>query len=180
MDTDINAVSFYNLNGESYSNSFIGVLSYEFLKGLDIKFGYKFNDVQVTLRDGITRSKPMVAKHRGLISVDYETPNKKWDFNINTQLVGESRFANVLDNPKHNDEQHIGKTKPYALVNAHINYKLRENFEIYVGGENLTSFTQDNPILDWQNPFSENFDATHIYAPINGRMGYIGIRYSID
>ncbi|MFT5385466.1 MAG: hypothetical protein ACI81W_002874, partial [Saprospiraceae bacterium] len=29
-------------------------------------------------------------------------------------------------------------------------------------------------------PFGEHFDATHIYAPINGAMGYLGIRYSID
>lgn len=180
MDSDVNAVLFYNLDGVSYSNSFIGVLSFEVLKGLDLKLGYKFNDVQVTLQDDITRSKPMVAKHRGLVSVDYVTPNKKWDFNINSQLVGRSRFANLLDNPKHNSEQHIGDTKPYALINAHVNYKLKDNFEIYVGGENLTGFTQDQPILDWQNPFSENFDATHIYAPINGAMGYIGIRYSID
>ncbi len=180
MDTDINAVSFYNLDGKSFSNSFIGVLSYEVLKGLDVKLGYKFNDVQVTLQDGVTRARPMVAKHRGLVSIDYVTPNERWDFNINSQLVGKSRFADLVDNPTHNSDQHIGDTKQYALFNAHVNFKLRENFEIYVGGENLGSFTQDNPILDWQNPFGENFDATHIYAPINGRMGYLGIRYFID
>ncbi len=180
MDAEIDAVFFYNLNGESYSNSLISVLSYEILPGLDIKVGYKFNDVQVTFQDGETRTKPLVAKHRGLISIDYATPNSKWDFNVNTQLVGKSRFAHVTDNPFHNDEQHIGETKPFALVNAHMNYKLRDNFEIYIGGENLTGFTQANPILDWQNPFGEYFDATHIYAPITGTMGYLGIRFWLD
>jgi len=105
MDTDVNAVSFYNLNGKSYSNSFISVLSYEVIKGLDVKVGYKFNDVQITFQDGETRSKPMVAKHRGLVSIDYITPNEKWDFNINSQLVGKSRFADLFDNPTHNSDQ---------------------------------------------------------------------------
>jgi outer membrane receptor for ferrienterochelin and colicin len=180
MDAAIDAVFFYNLDGKSYSNSLITVLSYEVLKGLDIKVGYKFNDVQVTFQDGETRPKPLVAKHRGLISVDYATPNEKWDFNVNTQLVGKSRFAHVTGNPFHNDEQHLGQTKPFALVNAHFNYKVRDNFEIYVGGENLTGFTQENPILDWQNPFGEYFDATQIYAPITGAMGYMGIRFWLD
>lgn len=180
MDTDVSAVSFYNLNGKSYSNSFLSVLSYEAFKGFSFKLGYKFNDVQLTFRDGETRSKPMVAKHRGLVALEYETPNAKWDFNINSQIVGESRFAHVTDNPFHNDEQHLGVTKPYALFNAHINYKITENFEVYVGGENLSNFTQADPIIDWENPFSEHFDATHIYAPIAGVMGYVGVRYSID
>ncbi len=180
MDADINRVLFYNLNGQSYSNSFIGVLSYDLFKGFSAKVGYKFNDVQITFRDGETRSKPMVAKHRGLIALEYETPDKKWDFNVNSQLVGESRFVHITDNPFHNDEQHAGATKPFMLINAHINYKVTSAFEIYVGVENLTNFTQEDPILDWQNPFGQYFDATHIYAPIAGAMGYFGIRYSID
>jgi outer membrane receptor for ferrienterochelin and colicins len=179
-DTDISAVSFYNLNGKSYSNSFLSVLSYELFKGLDIKLAYKFNDVKVTFQDGETRSKPMVAKHRGLVAIDYTFPNEKLDFSVNSQLVGESRFANLIDNPYHTDEQHSGSTSPFALINAHVNYKITDHFEVYVGGENLSNFTQKDPILDWQNPFGEHFDATHIYAPIIGAMGYIGIRYSID
>lgn len=180
MDADINRVFFYNLNGKSYANSFISVLSYDLFKGFTAKLGYKFNDVKITFMDGELRSKPMVAKHRGLISLDYEMPNKKWDFNVNSQLVGESRFVHVIDNPFHNDEQHLGFTKPFMLINAHVNHKINERFEVYVGGENLTNFTQENPIIDWQNPFGQYFDATHVYAPIAGAMGYVGIRYSID
>ncbi len=180
MDSDINAVLFYNLKGKSYSNSFLSVLSYEFFKGLDIKLGYKFNDVQITYQDGETRSKPLVAKHRGLIAIDYTPPGEKWDFSINSQIVGKSRFAHIIDNPYHNNEQHQGSTSPYALINAHINYKVNDRFEVYVGGENLSNYTQEDPIINWQNPFSEFFDATHIYAPINGTMGYFGIRYSIE
>ncbi len=180
MDSEINSVLFYNLNGKSYSNSFLSVLSYEMFKGFNFKLGYKINDVQITFQDGETRSKPMVAKHRGLVALEYETPNEKWDFNVNSQLIGKSRFAHVTDNPFHNDEQHIGETKPYALFNAHINYKFTDNFEVYIGGENLSNFTQADPIIDWENPFGQYFDATHIYAPIAGAMGYVGIRFSID
>ena len=180
MDSDYRLVQFYNLNGTSYANSFLGVLSYEILKGLDIKLAYKFNDVKITYLDGELRDKPLVAKHRGLVTLDYTTPDEKWDFNSNVQLVGKQRFANLLGNPLHTAEQHKGQTPAYALLNAQISRKIGERFELYAGCENITNFTQANPIIDWQNPFGDYFDATHIYAPITGAMGYIGFRYGIE
>lgn len=180
MDSDYQLVQFYNLNGKSFANSFLGVLSYEVLKGLDMKVAYKFNDVKITYLDGILQSKPLVAKHRGLVTLDYKTPNEKWEVNTNMQLVGQQRFADLLDNPVHNDEHHTGNAPAYALFNAQLTYNLNKNFELYGGCENIGNFTQTDPIIDWQNPFGDNFDATHIYAPITGAMGYIGLRYGIE
>ena len=40
--------------------------------------------------------------------------------------------------------------------------------------ENFLDYTQDNPILDSQNPFGNNFDASIIWAPIMGRLVYTG------
>jgi len=122
----------------------------------------------------------MVAKHRGLITLDYITPNEKWEFNTNSQLVGKQRFAHLWDNPFHNAEHHIGEAPSYAIINAQITRNIGERWEIYFGCKNLTNFTQNNPIIDWQNPFGENFDAGHIYAPITGATGYLGIRYGIE
>ena len=48
---------------------------------------------------------------------------------------------------------------------------------MYLGGENLANFKQENPIVDAQNPFGPDFDASLIYAPIFGRMAYIGMRW---
>ncbi len=179
MDSDYRFVDFYNLDGQSYSNSLLAVLSYELFKGFDFKLGYKFNDVKTTYQ-GVLRQRPMVAKHRGLIVIDYETPDEKWELNTNMQLVGQSRFADVIDNPYHTDEQHIGTAPAYAVVNAQLTYRITEKFELYAGAENLTNFRQPNPIIDWENPFGEYFDATHIYAPITGAMGFLGVRYGIE
>jgi len=178
MDSDYREVSFYNLDGKSFANSGLAVFSYELLTGLDMKLAYKYNDVKTTFQDNLT-TKPMVAKHRGLVTLDYKTPNEKWEASINSQIVGKSRFADVIGNPYHTDEQHTGETSRYALVNAQLTHNIGDNLEIYMGGENLTNFRQEDPIINWQNPFGEYFDATHIYAPITGAMGYIGVRWGI-
>jgi hypothetical protein len=54
-----------------------------------------------------------------------------------------------------------------------------ENFEIYFGGENIGSYTQENPILSSENPFGMNFDSTLVYAPIIAPMLYLGIRLKL-
>ena len=53
------------------------------------------------------------------------------------------------------------------------------DFEVYVGGENILNFVQENPIIDYENPFGNNFDASLIYAPVMGRLFYIGLRYKV-
>ena len=68
---------------------------------------------------------------------------------------------------------------PYSLMNAQLTRVFNDNFEIYVGGENLTSFTQENAVVAADHPFGTNFDTTMIYAPVMGRMFYAGFRYKL-
>ena len=169
--TTTDVISFYNLDGESFSNSLLSVFSWNVLRDWEVKLAYKYNDVRMTLRDGDLRQAPLVPKHRGLITLDYETPNEKWNVNTNVQLVGRQIFP---AGPR------AGTASPaYALLNGQISYDLGQ-WEIYLGGENLTSYVQANPIIDWENPFGENFDATQVFAPINGAMGYVGLRFGIE
>jgi len=178
-ETDFQQIRFYNLKGQSYSNSFLAVLSYELLKGLDLKLAYKLNDVHISYFDGVLIDRPMVARNHGLITLDYITPDENWQFNSSLQIVGQQRFAELRDNPYHNDEHHIGTAPAYVQLGAQVTRKFGE-FEIYLGGENLTNFIQPNPIIDAQNPFGDYFDATHIYAPITGAMGFVGIRWGLE
>lgn len=180
MDANFQEVQFYNLDGKSFANSILGMFTYEVLDGLDVKLGYKFNDVKMTFQNNGLRAKPMVARHRGLVALDYVTPNKKWEINTNMQLVGQSRFADLLDNPAHTTSIHAGDTPAYALVNGQVTHIFNDKFEVYAGMENITSYVQEDPIIDAGNPFGDNFDANHIYAPITGRMAYLGIRYGIE
>ena len=78
-----------------------------------------------------------------------------------------------------NPEAHLPEKSPaYCLLNAQITKKFRR-WEIYAGGENLTNYKQKNPIIASDDPFGENFDATVIYAPISGIMGYLGVRFTL-
>jgi outer membrane receptor protein involved in Fe transport len=163
-------LSFYNLDGVSYANSMQLDLAYELFNRFDVKMAYKINDVITTFR-GVDKTAPLTPEDRGLLNFSYATNFDKWMFDVTANYIGESRI------PSHSkiDEEF---SKPFNLYNAQITKRFRY-FDIYLGGENMLDYKQNNPILDANTPDSPIFDASLIYAPINGRMIYVGFRYKI-
>jgi hypothetical protein len=68
----------------------------------------------------------------------------------------------------------------FSTLNAQITKVFSNQFEIYVGGENITNARQINPILGSENPFGSNFDSTFVYGPIFGSMYYAGLRFKLN
>jgi hypothetical protein len=168
-------ISFYNLDGTSYSNSFQGEFSFQPLQRLDVKLAYKYYDVKTTYREKLLE-KPFVPKHRMLMNMDYVTEAEKWKFNFTVKWFGESRLPNTSSNPV--EFQRPEKSDSYYTLMAQVTKKFRW-FDVYAGGENLLDYRIPNPIIDPQNPFGNNFDATLIWGPVNGRIIYCGFRFKI-
>lgn len=169
---DPSKLRFYNLDGESYSNSFQFDLNYELFERFDIKLAYKINEVYSTF-DGMKKLSPLVPKNRALVNLAYATDHKKkWMFDATWNFIGESRI------PEH---QLLDKTtsEPFFIINSQVAKKFK-NFDVYLGGENLLSYRQESPILGSDDPFGSNFDASIIWAPVMGRLIYSGIRLKIN
>ena len=164
-------LAFYNLEGTSYANSIQLDLAYEVFEHFDVKMAYKINDVKSTF-SSIEKITPLTPKNRTLLNFSYATNSEKWKFDLTANYIGESRI------PAHS-EINQEFSDPFKLYNAQITKKLKA-FDVYLGVENILSYTQDNPILLANNPNSSDFDASLIYAPINGRMLYFGFRYKLD
>jgi outer membrane receptor for ferrienterochelin and colicins len=177
-ETNFEKVQFYNLTGKSYSNTLLAMITAEVLKGLNVKVAYKFNDVQTTFNNKIQQV-PLVAKHRGLLSVDYKTTSKKWLFNYTMSRIGQQRLADRSYTPPQYLHHFVSYSPSFYLINGSIN-RFFKSFEIYGGVENLADYTQHNPIIAYDNPTSIYFDATQVYAPMMGRRMYVGLRWWID
>ena len=64
------------------------------------------------------------------------------------------------------------------LLYAQITKRFK-GFDIYAGGENLTGFRQDNPIINAENPLADGFDASCVWGPLMGIRLYAGVRVTI-
>jgi len=163
-------VSFYNLDGDSFANSFQLGLNARLFRFIDARFAYKWYDVQVDYSHGLLQ-KPMQPKQRFFTNWGYA--GTKWRADITYQFTGKQRIPPSSSNPNGLESDTFG------LLNAQITYLPLVNFELYVGTENANNYQQSNPIQSANNPFSPTFDTSLVYAPVFGRMVYAGLRYTL-
>ena len=165
-------VSFYNLEGKSYAKSLQVDLEYEFSDNLYLKSTYKNYDVMKQYKSGFLQN-PLTPKNRFFTNIEASTITKsngsKWKFDLTYNWVGKQRI------PKHNLSLVKGFSNSYSLLNSQITKVFSKKFELYVGGENMSNYKQDKPVLGGY-PFGTDFDTSIVYAPIHGSLFYIGLR----
>lgn len=91
MDSNPHAVQFYNLQGKSYANSFQIEASYPLFKGFNILGAYRWTDAK-TNYGGKLMKKPLVSDYKALVTASYETPLRKWVFDLTSQFNGGGRM----------------------------------------------------------------------------------------
>ena len=166
--------NFYNSSlGKSKSDNY----QIEFLfskNNWNITAAYKKYDVKSYYQSGL-KEKPL--QPRNIIFFNYGIESNKvnesnWKFDITYNRLGKQR---LMLNPRDNYEF----TDPHFSINSQITRVFSSKFEVYVGGENLNNYKQENPIIMANDPFNQNFDASIIHGPIFGSIYYIGLRYKI-
>ncbi|TDS15885.1 TonB-dependent receptor domain-containing protein [Sphingobacterium paludis] len=171
------AVSFYNLDGKSFSNSLQADFRFMPIAHLETRFAYRLLDVQTDYQAGRLQ-KPLTAKHRGFVNMAYNL-HSGWSFDYTLNVVGKKRLPSTVENPAAYQLQ--AYSDAYVTMNAQVSKSLgkEKNLTVYLGGENLTNFFQKNPILAFDEPFGQFFDTNLLWGPIAGRLFYAGLRYTI-
>jgi outer membrane receptor for ferrienterochelin and colicins len=172
-EESISRIMVYNLDGKSYANTFQVELKYELIPRMDITAAFRYNDVKMTI-DQVLMREPLVNKYKGLFSVSYATNLKKWQFDVTAQFNGSARIPSTEQLPE--EYQMPAYSPVYTILNAQVT-KFYKRWEIYLGGENLTNYTQHQPIIASDDPFGPYFDASNIWGPISGIKIYAGVRF---
>lgn len=159
-------LSFENLDGKSYSHTFQVDATYSLFNGMSATAAFRLNDVKCTY-DGNLRQKPLTSRYKGLLTLSYKTPLELWQFDVTGQLNGGGKLYDQSSYPA------------YFQLQAQVTREFH-NFSLYLGGENLTNYKIDNPILHSHHPWSAAFDATQVWGPVTGAMAYVGIRFKLE
>ncbi len=154
-------VYIYNLDGKSYSNSIQVEAQYEPVNRFELKLAFRYNDVKTTI-GGELKEMPFVSKYIGLLSASYQTNLKKWQFDLNLQVNGDQRLPYTGFNPE--PYQRPERSPVYAILNTQIT-KYFKRWDVYIGGENITNYRQDDPIIQANEPFGDYFDSSIVWGP---------------
>ena len=173
-------VLFYNLKGKSYANSVQLDFNIELVQHLNLRTAYKYYDIATDYSSG-RYQRPLQAKHRFFANLEYTTHiadrGKQWKFDSTFNWLGAQQLPTTMGNPSQDTLPTFSPS--FAVVNAQVTRTFSSTFEMYVGGENIGNYRQQQAILGLDNPFGPNFDTSIVYAPIFGQMYYAGLRFKI-
>ena len=190
MDRNPHQVHIYNQTdvpgAKSFAHSAQVEASIEVLRGWTWTAAFRWTDVEQTTFNAATnayelRPKALTNRFKGVITTSYQTPLKKWQFDVTAQFNGISRmpdgftaygdFLGGYGTPK--------TITWYPQLMAQIT-KYWKTCSLYVGAENMTNFRQDSPIIAADDPFGTNFDASMVCGPTTGWKVYVGFRYDLE
>lgn len=169
-------VLFYNLKNKTTSTNVQLELSYELVKNLEFKVAYKYLDVY-SIVGNKKFAHPLIAKHRALANLYYETFNRKWTMNATYQWYGSKRLPSTLKYPEAFQKE--GYSSPFSKVNMQIN-RIYKNSEWYIGVENLLIFYQQDAIMSADDPYGPYFDTGFVWGTLDNQRIYLGWRYKIE
>ncbi len=174
-------IGFYNLEGQSFANSFQFELNYNIANQFDLRTAYKYYDIQTDYTIG-RRTKPLVPKHRVFVNLGYELLGQNaqapWKFDATYNWLSEQRYPDTSLSPEAYQLDEFSPT--VGTLNLQVTKVFSAKFEVYLGGENVTNVRQANPIVSPEDPFGPNFDTNFVYGPIFGSMYYTGLRFKLN
>ena len=174
-ESNNNIIIIDNFEDDSFSKSFQSELGIEILKKIGIKIAYNYLDVYKNI-NGHKHRLPFISKHHLLNTYSYRPPESNWNFDVNIHWFGRKKLQSTEQNPL--QYQRPNYSNPYSMVNMQITKEFN-NYDIYLGCENLFDFKQKNPIIAADAPFSEFFNISNIWGPTRGREIYLGLRLTL-
>ena len=188
LDQDPHEVHIYNqtdIGGRSFAHSAQVEASMEVLRGWTWTLAFRWTDVEQTTIDtsGVARLriKPLTNRFKGVITTSYQTPLKKWQFDLTAQFNGISRLPDGFT-PMGDLNGGYGTPKTltwYPQLMAQVTKYFR-TCSLYLGAENMTNFKISNPIIGADDPYGTDFDASMAWGPITGWKIYLGFRYDLE
>lgn len=167
----------------------------EVLRGWTWTLAFRYTDVEQTTwntdqQELILRERPLQNRFKGLITTSYQTPLKKWQFDFTAQFNGMGRMPDWFELPGDNNQYYQKGGAVYHTWYPQLLGQVTKYFRhasIYLGAENMTNFTQKNPILGdkmsgttFVDTNSRNYDAAMVWAPIHGWKLYLGFRWNLE
>ena len=169
--------------------------SMEVLRGWTWTAAFRYTDTRQSSFDAAAgafrvREKPLTNRFKGIITTSYQTPLRKWQFDLTAQFNGPGRMPDNFKIPDESTQYYTRNGSIYHKWYPQLLAQVTKYFRtcsIYLGAENMTDFTQHDPVQGahvegtaWVNPYAADFDASQVWAPIHGWKLYLGFRWSLE
>ena len=185
-------IDFYALDGRtSFTDNYQLDFSIDPIERFNITATFRYTNAKQEFKGSEAPvEKPMTSRFKGVLNLQYATNLNKWIFDFTASLNGSCKvygFMNMINedgsmttDPKEGVERMYknGRTPVYPMLYAQVTRRFK-GWDVYVGAENLTNYTQKNPIIGADNPNQSIFDASCIWGPLMGIKAHVGFRFTL-
>jgi len=173
-DVNPNQIIYANLDGFSVSKGLAFNIQQNFGFPLSIKAGGTYLDVY-SVDDNNTREDELFApSFTGVFSLSYN-----WD-KINTSMDWTAKVTGPMSLPSFPYPFERAEESPwFSQHHLQIKKVFSENLTAFMGVKNVFNYTQESPLVDWQNPFGDDFDTSYAYGPLQSRRFLFGLSVKI-
>lgn len=175
-DRDVREVHVTNLIGNSYATNVMAQALFSPIPRLDVLLAYRWVDVQSPY-GGQMQQRPMISRSRILTTFSYITLDNEWQADLTVAWNSTGRLPTTVGNAVSNER--LTTFPSWWRVNAQITHRIG-TFDVYLGIENAMNFIQMDPISGADMPYGSSFDASLAWGPLDPRMLYAGVRFTIQ
>ena len=192
VDYSATQIDFYALDGRTaFTDNYQLDFSIDPVERFNITATFRYTNAKQEYKGSEAPvEKPMTSRFKGVLNLQYATNLNKWIFDFTASLNGSCKvygFMNMINedgsmttDPKEGVERMYknGRTPVYPMLYAQVTRRFK-GWDVYVGAENLTNYTQKNPIIGADNPRQPTFDASCIWGPLMGIKAHVGFRFTL-
>jgi hypothetical protein len=182
-------IDFYALDGgTAFTDNYQVDFSVDPVERFNITATFRYtNAMQQYKGSQAPVEKPMTSRFKGVLNLQYATNLNKWIFDFTASLNGSCRVYDFMEDLKDENGNPLyknGRTPVYPMLYAQVTRRFK-GWDVYVGAENLTNFTQKDVILGTKgadglvNPRLASFDASCIWGPLMGIKAHVGFRFTL-
>ena len=169
-DINPNQIIYANLDGFSLSRGLAFNIQQNFEFPLSIMIGGTYLDVY-SINDNNTKENELfVPSFTGVLSLSYN-----WN-KINTSVALTSKVTGPMSLPTFPYPFERAEESPwFSQHHLQIKKVLSERLTSFMAVKNVFNYTQESPLVDWQNPFGDDFDTSYAYGPLQSRRFLFGL-----
>ncbi|PLK45304.1 TonB-dependent receptor [Emticicia sp. TH156] len=174
-DQNPELVVYDNLKGYGISKGIAVNGEFAFASGIKAFIGATLMDVYRIEKDGTKINQIQTPNFTGNYSLSYAFEKAQLTVDLTGNLYSPMRLPVVRE---------YGDTRPeyspwFGLHNIQLTKRLKNGLQLYGGLKNFTNFIPQHPIFRADAPFSEQFDPSYNYAPMQRIRGFIGARLNV-
>lgn len=174
-DQDPELVVYDNLKGHGISKGVAFNGEFAFTSGLKAFIGGTLMEVYRVESNELRINQIQTPNFTGNYAISYAFEKTALSFDLTGNIYSPMRLPVVRE---------YGDTRPeyspwFGIHNIQVTKRFKNGLQLYGGLKNFTNFLPKYPIFRADAPFSEQFDPSYNYAPMQRIRGFVGARLNV-